>query len=190
MRSIETRPPLTLSHRRAEIVGFWVVAGAICALSFWSAAAAARLAPAWRWALGGVALLVAPGVVWRPWFGEAIRVWNGMSWRVAALFRRYVLLVTYYVLIAPLGAQAAREAAPERQPVSGWVPIGEAAPGTDAGRSAAAPPHGGWRHDLRTLSDRPGREWVAHLWPMVYLLNLFADEYQETAPPSGTYTLY
>jgi hypothetical protein len=173
---------LALSHRRADIAGFWVVVATLLVAGVASAAALAG-APvplAWGFAAAGAAL--APAALWRDWFDAGITVWNGVTHRLAAVLRAYVLRVTYVTLIVAVG-YASRVGGISASPAPAWR---RRRP--DAGASPNARDDAG--QDLSTFVRGAGGAWARCLLPIVWLLTRLGTEQRASAPPSSTYTLY
>src|SRR5687768_14650705 len=101
-------PSLTLEHRRATVAGFWIVGAAVLFIASAGVAALAGSAHPWVWAVAVPTAAVLPGAFWVPWFGSGVWVWNGVTWRLMAVLRSYVLWVGYFVGFGALGPFASR----------------------------------------------------------------------------------
>jgi hypothetical protein len=177
MPSIERLPPIALEYRRAHLVAFWIVWAAILWLAIAAGLSAAGARGGWAAGASGAALAIVPGLVWRPWFELGVRLWNGVTWRLAAALRRYALAIVYFVMVAPVAACGSPigESLP-RTRTSGWRTRAELGFADPAGLAAFA------RHS--------GRGWAFCLMPAVLLLSVLRDDAEAAAPPAGTYTLY
>jgi hypothetical protein len=187
--SIDSAPSLRIEYRRAYIVAFWMVlATTLFAGSTLVAIASGAQSP-WRISAAVVAVLVLPGVVWRPWFEKGIWVWNGGTYFLAAALSSYILRVWYVLLVTPLGASSSaldlRAPAAHR---SRWTERPAAKDDRTTRGDALSRPeelHEGLNAFVRT----PGNAWAIALFP-VFLLTWLRHTSQESAPPGSTYTLY
>jgi hypothetical protein len=101
-----------------------------------------------------------------------------------------VLKVSFYVLFGALGRTGSSlDIAARTSEVSRWIPRSPYDPATGE-RGPLADAGGWWGEGLLAFARRPGKTWVVCLLPVVWLLIVLRDERQESAPPSGTYTLY
>lgn len=181
MPSIDSRAPLTLSFRRAEVAAFWIVGTAACALSAGVVAARAGSSEPWLWAAAGTAV-AAPGLIWPRWFRFGVRVWNKGARLAAAALRRYVLRVTYYTVFAGTSvAGSALGLSLDPSERSRWV-----SRAVSSASTSETPTAGG----LLMASRRPGARWMLSLLPIVAMLRMLGDEQVDSAPASTTYTLY
>jgi hypothetical protein len=159
-----TPPTLTLSFRRAEVTGFWIVA--VAAAIATAALIARALDASMLWATSGV-LILAPRVVSRYWFAFGIVAWNRLVSSSLPPLRSYVLKVCYYVMFGVMrfaGSSLEQPFAYREAPAaSRWLRRGE--------------------------NLRPGR-WTVWLQPVLVLLTVLGDQRPQSGPPSGTYTLY
>ena len=57
---------LTLSYRRAEVAGFWILGTVVVWLSIGLTAAAVGARAPWAWGTTAAMALVLPGLVWHP----------------------------------------------------------------------------------------------------------------------------
>ena len=158
---------LTISFRRAEVTAFWIVLTTTVSLTLAgsSAALGARL-PA-LWGAAGLCILL-PGMLWPAWFDWGVRGWNKGVKLSAAVLRRYVLRVYYYVMFAAVArGGASLELMLSDDERSRWI------------RRSASP----------SIGHMKGG-WMFALLPLTFLLLVLADDAQAAAPPSATYTLY
>jgi hypothetical protein len=179
---------LTISFRRAEMTAFWILTTAIVSVALGLASAAFGGRAPWAWGAAGLSLLL-PGLVWPQWFEFGIRVWNKSVRLTAAVLRKYVLKVVYYVLFGAVSRTGSSlDLELRATEVSRWIPRAEdysafhddPSLGTREERA----------HGLNTLPRRPGQAWRVCLQPALLLLKLLRDEAQESVPSSSTYTLY
>jgi hypothetical protein len=171
---------LSVSYRRAEMIGFWFVALALLALA---AGAGSWLAGADRphvWAAGACVAALLPGIVSAPWFETGVRAWNAVVRHSVKLLRGYVVAVCYYTLFLALGWSESRRGARPR-PGSRWLP--RERPELVSTTTAA---DGG----LFATARRPGNAWMVWLAPVVFLLDVLGDDRVRSVPPGSTYTLY
>jgi hypothetical protein len=182
-------PALTISFRRAEMTGFWILTAAIISLVLGLSAAAFGAPMPLVWGAAGLCSLL-PGLVWPQWFELGVRAWNKGVRLTAAVLRGYVLRVGYCLLFGAVSRTGSSlEIALGTPGLSRWIPRSRSDRAfDDRGPLAAADEW--WGHGLLTFARRPGRGWVVCLLPVVLLLIVLGDEGQESGPPSGTYTLY
>lgn len=181
---IDTSVSLTLSYRRADTIGFWVLGSVLVWLSTTVAAVAAGLPAPWAWGPVAVTALVLPGLFWRQWFERGIWAWNGLTRRVATALRSYVLAVCYYILFSAIGLSGSTLDLAAGQPGrSRWLRRGGQPP---AALGGDAPQSNGFIDFARTSGNR----WAITLVPILFLLRLLKDDEQESAVPGSTYTLY
>jgi hypothetical protein len=170
-------PSITFEYRRAHVAGLWVVATGALFLCVGAALSATGVAVPWGWAAAVAVLAVLPGLLWDQWFDSGVWLWNGAVRRLASLMRRYVLAVSYYTLVVPLAPLGS--------------PLGDALAAGAGSRWVTRRPNGlEQARGLAGFAREPRNRWAACLFPLVFLLRVFRDEYQETAPPASTYTLY
>jgi hypothetical protein len=190
VRSIDLRPPLTISFRRAEVVGFWILGPAVLSLSIGLAAVGVGAQAPWAWAAGVAAALILPGVAWRPWFEAGVWAWNGSVRRAAAVLRMCLLAVCYYILFVAVGRSVSSlDPAWHDRGSSGWLLRGRNAPHGGDAITSLADSRAGDRL-LRSFVRTPGNRWAITLLPLMFFLRLLRDEQQENVVPSSTYTLY
>jgi hypothetical protein len=188
--SIDRRPPLTISFRRAEVVGFWILGLAVLSLSIGLAAAGVGAQVPWAWGVGAAAALILPGVVWRPWFEAGVWVWNGSVHRAAAALRTCLLVVCYYILFLAVGRSiSSLDPAGHERGSSGWLVRNRNAPHWGDAIPSVTDSRAGDRL-LGSFVRIPGNRWAITLFPFVFFLRLLRDEQQENVVPSSTYTLY
>src|SRR5262245_19740834 len=97
-----TESPLTISFRRAEMWGLWLVGTGTLGLIPYSVSVALGAPKPMAW--GAVAfVLLLPGLIWSRWFELGVSVWNRGVWFITYLLRAYTLRVCYYVLFATVG---------------------------------------------------------------------------------------
>ncbi len=157
---------LTISFRRAEVTAFWIVLTIAVSLTLAGSSAALGARLPTLWGASGLTILL-PGMLWPAWFEWGVRGWNKGVKLSAAVLRRYVLKVYYYVMFAAVARSGASlELMLSDDERSRWIL-----------RSAAPIAHakGGW---------------MFALLPLTFLLFVLGDDAQDTAPPSATYTLY
>ena len=162
--SIRPLPRLTLEHRRAQMAAFGLMGTVLLVAVF---TGGAMLVGAQRlWPFTAVpAILLLPGLFWRTWSELEISVWNKGVRMTARILRAYVLRVCYFTLFWPLSLTGSYLQIARREgETSRWMT-----------RKSRSP------HDHQS---------VIGLRPIMWLLAVVRDEYQESAPPSGTYTLY
>ena len=159
---------LTISFRRAEMSAFWfLIAVIVSVVTGLTLTFIDRPAP-WWWAVAAGLGVIVPGVLWPVWFELGISAWNRGIRLLTSPLRQYTLLVLYYLLLGAVSRTGTSfDYLLERPPASRWV--------ARMGHEAI---------------DTLGRGWVRCLLPFVLLLRVLRDERAETAPPSGTYTLY
>jgi hypothetical protein len=146
------------------MTAFWILTSVLLSLGLGLAAAALGARAPWAWGIGGLCLPL-PGFVWPQWFEIGIRAWNKGVRVCAAVLRTYVLNVCYYVLFGAVSRAGSSLNVVRLNPeMSGWIP--------------------------RAQNDPAPGVWSAGLWPVLLLLRVLNDEAQDSAPPSGTYTLY
>ena len=190
MPSTNPLPSLTLSFRRADMAGFWILGTTILSLSLGLASAALGAQAPWAWGAAGGACLLVPGLFWRQWFETGVWVWNGSMRRAAAALRTCTLVVCYYTLFAALGRSGSSLELLLRQPdASRWAPLKRGSPWI-GNEGSPASDRVEWYQGLYTCARTTGNGWVVCLLPIVLLLILLRDEQQESALPSSTYTLY
>ena len=190
MLSIDRIPRLTVSYRRAEVAGFWILGTALVWLSIGLTAAAVGSPAPWAWATAAAVVLVLPGLVWHPWFETGVWAWNGAVRRIAAGLRKCVLAAGYYILLASVSRSGSSKRQGHDQPVSsGWRVC---APGSrrSGGARTQAPETPATDQGLDAFVQVPGNRWAIALLPIVFLLALLRDDQQQNAPPGSTYTLY
>jgi hypothetical protein len=155
------------------MAGFWIVmamlAGAIAGT--WAVVEGAR-AP-WAWGLAAAAVLLAPGLLWPPWFERGVWVWNGCTRRGATVLRSWVLTVCYFTVVALVGRAGSPMSTSTRGPR--WTRL-EIDPAREA-------------RDVLALC-RWEHRWALALVPVLALLAVLSEDQSESAPPSSTYTLY
>ena len=190
MRSTDSAHSLTIEFRRASVVAFWVLGVATVFLAVGAARTAMGATAPWQLGAWIVAALLLPGLVWRPWFEKGIWAWNGSMRILALLLSKYILRVSYFLLLAPLGVSYSSldlsSPLPHR---SRWIERRRGSDGPASARQASAY-QPGLRHGLDAFVRTPGNRWAVSLLPLVFLLALLRDERQEATPPANTYTLY
>jgi hypothetical protein len=190
MLSIDRIPNLTVSYRRAEVAGFWILGTVVVWLSIGLAAAAVGAPAPWAWGTAAALALVLPGLVWHPWFETGVWAWNGSVRRLAGVLRTCVLAAGYFILFAAVGrAASSRDQARPRPDSSGWL---ARTPGLFlADRvGSRAPENPGSDQGLSAFARQPGNRWAVTLIPIVFLLTLLRDDEQQGAVQGSTYTLY
>jgi hypothetical protein len=177
---------LTLSYRRADVAGFWILGTVVAWVSIGLTAAAVGARAPWAWGTTAATALVLPRLVWRPWFETGVWAWNGCVRRVAGGLRMCVLAAAYYILFAAVGRSQLVFGQPE---ASGWRLRTSIALRKDHVRSrASARPE--QDHGLYAFAKAPRNGWAVTLLPIVWLLTLLRDDEQQNALPGSTYTLY
>jgi hypothetical protein len=173
---------LTISYRRAEMIGFWIIAVLLLslavALTTWLVGVDRPVA----WAAGACAAALLPRVVSDRWFATGVRVWNGIVRRTAAVLRVYVVAVCYYTLFTALGLKASGRRAQHPRTGSWWL--------ARETHSLRVRPHTAEDRGLAASAGRLGNAWMLWLAPVVFLLEVLGDDHVRTAPPASTYTLY
>jgi hypothetical protein len=190
MLSIDRIPALTVSYRRAEVAGFWILGIVVVWLSIGVTAAAAGVRAPWTWGTTAALVLVLPGLVWHPWFETGVWLWNGSVARIARGLRMCVLAAGYYILVAAVGRSASsRNPAISQSHPSGWFVRTPGVPRPD--HTHLLPPgRPGSDQGLEAFARIPGNGWAVTLAPILFLLTLLRDDQQENAVPGSTYTLY
>jgi hypothetical protein len=178
-------PTLTLSYRRSEILMLWTAGMLVLAGLIAAAAVVVGVPVPWRWSAALVVMLVVPGMFDRGWFQRAIRVWNGLTWRLVRVLRAYTLSVAYSVLFAAAGRSLKRTTPAGPMRGSSWTAIRRESAGDDATTESAS-----WFAALCAFARQPGHRWTWSLVPLLVVLNLLKDDAQDTTPPGSTYTLY
>jgi hypothetical protein len=181
---------LTISFRRAEVVGFWILGPAVLSLSIGLAAAGVGAQAPWAWGVGAAVALILPGVAWRPWFEAGVWAWNGCVRRAAAVLSKCLLAVCYYILFVAVGRSiSSLDSAGHECGSSGWLLRSRNASHWGDAIPSLADSRAGDRL-LGSFVQMPGNRWAITLLPLVFFLDLLRDEHQENVVPSSTYTLY
>jgi hypothetical protein len=187
--STSSSSPLIIALRRADVRAFWVVTTAAVGAVLGVIALALGAGAPWVWALAALALPL-PGLVWPEWLEIGVRSWNKAARTSMVVLREYTLRVGYFLLFAIVGrAGSGLEIGIRDRRPSEWISRGshEAA----FGKCDRLPALDEWagREWLASLR-KPGNAWQICLLPLVLLLLVLRQEGQESALPSGTYTLY
>jgi hypothetical protein len=170
-----------LIYRRAEVTAFWIAASALAAAVAVLVAVTAGAGRPWAWAAAAAALLTVPGAIWAPWFERGIWFWNGAVRRLALGLRRYVLFISYFIVVAAVGRSgSALELRGDGVERSRWIPRPTEPRFDDRA----------WAGALQTFARTPGNAWAFCLLPVVFVLRLLAAEHDDAVPPGSTYTLY
>jgi hypothetical protein len=174
-----------LPRRRAYQAAFWIVACATIALVTAFAASAAGGSP--RWALASAALVLLPGIVWRPWFRLGVGAWNRAVRLLFVRLRVAAAWISFHLLFPLLRRSGTRVqlTSPAQLTPAGLATLWSARDG--AGADARGE---GWLTDLVVHARRTGNWWLLALVPFIFTLMLLATEVEETAPGGSTYTLY
>lgn len=183
MPSTDTAPSLRLTFRRAEKIGFWLLAAALLDVVVWVLAVLAGAQRPWLWGAAAALVALAPGSLTSEYFDLGIRAWNKLMRVLTPVLRAYVLRVMYFVLIVVgLTASSFHVAHPGVRR-SMWVLRNDGAP--DAGEREAS------LEDAPSYRAAAARvQWVVFVLPAVALVKVLRDKELKDTPPSATYTLY
>jgi len=192
--STDSGPSLRIEYRRSNIAAFWALATTVLFVVLALAASAIGVTAPWWIASSVVAAILAPGIVWRRWFEKGIWLWNGGTYYLARFLSAYILRVSYWLLLAPLGASySALDLNASASDRSTWIARAQGT-GTDidtkdsASRSLSHRKESG--QGLRAFVRTSGNGWAAALVPLIFLLELLRVTTPDATPPGSTYTLY
>jgi hypothetical protein len=186
MPSTDTR--LTVSYRRAEMRALWFVTTITFALILMTAAMAFGATTPWVWGAGALVVPL-PGLIWPRWFELGVSAWNKGVRLTTSFLRAYTLRVCYYLQFGPVSrAGSSLGLTLGSSETSRWIARAQHEAVRD--KSTRLAPRNGWSAELLELVARPGKAWMVCLLPVILLLHLVGAEERESAPPSGTYTLY
>lgn len=187
---IDRFPPVPLGLRRADIAAFWILTTPVVSLAIWGTAAWLGVPSAWAVGVAGAAVILVPGLVQPQWFERGVEVWNRMARFMTRAVRKYVVVVSYYILFAALGrAGSSLDISSRRPQRSRWLPLPIENKRT-AVSGALISPSAEEHQTLRSWLRASDHTWAWCLLPITTLLLLLKDEQPDSAPPSGTYTLY
>jgi hypothetical protein len=177
---------LRIEYRRANIAAFWALGAVALFVIVGAAGVGIGAAAPWRVAAVVVLLALLPGVVWQSWFERGVWLWNGSMRYLAGALAAYILRVSYFLLLAPLGASDSRlDLRSARSRRSRWL---ETPWQTDERVSLSS--RSETHHGLHAFVRTPGNAWASVLFPLVFFLAALRDRKQEATPPGTTYTLY
>ena len=187
MRWTRRLPSTTLSFRRADVAGFWILATTLLALVSGRMAVELQLPPL-VWGAAAAALVLAPALWWRDWFYAGVATWNTFGVFMTSCLRRYTLAVSYYIVFAALGrAGSSLDVSRHPPQISKWLPL----PNENTRRAGwAFGPTAEKHQTLPSWLAGNDRTWAWCVWPITTLLLLLKDEQRDVTPPSSTYTLY
>jgi len=189
--STDSEPLLRIEYRRANVGAFWALGIATLFVVLGMTASAAGVTAPWQTASAVSAAALLPGIVWRPWFEKGIRLWNGSTRLLARFLSAYILRVTYWLLLAPLGASRSSLDLKASAANRSWIERGH---GTDADRVESVSRSSSHRKELdqglRAFVGTSGKGWAAGLVPLMVLLELLRVTRPDATPPGSTYTLY
>ena len=136
-----------------------------------------------------VALLLtgtlALGLGWGDSVLLAYRAWNKAAGVIARIGQGWILAVTYYLVLTPIGRAGSRLDLAS-SPGSTWRPYGAG----HASGNGTAEPRAGWARRLAREARGRDRAWWLGVLPLLLIMSLFASGSGDEDIPSNIYTLY
>ena len=180
-------PVMTLPFppRRSHLTAFWL---GLHAAAF-VAAGLLGLGLGIPGAALGIAVLLAGtlalGLIRRDTVLFFYRAWNKAAQVVARLGQGWILAVTYYLVLTPIGRAGSRLDLAS-SPGSMWRPYRAG----HASANGTAEPRAGWARRLAREARGRDRAWWIGVLPLLVILSLFASRSGDEDVPSNIYTLY
>jgi len=175
---------LPFPPRRSELAAFWLVLNGGLALGLAIVLIIVGRSDLLWLALAlpsGLALL---GLLRRDFQMRCFSYWRRGARTAASAFQRWVLLVTYYVVISLVARGGS--SIKTRSPDAAWSAFREET-GLDASFSGG---DGAWMLQIVRSARAPDRIWWLALLPFLMMISLFQGKSGEKDIPTNIYTLY